>query len=1151
MTGAFGSALRFQSEESTCNGKLAILRWRFDAGAVGLHLLAAELGRAYVSQQQIWAHPHAAVRPRLPDSAHATVRLGDLGELVGAALYRNRLGTQVPFLKIQAKSVGSATAQGPDVLAISIAALDDLRPVTVEVKARVGQAPSEVLGAVAKNFETINESYLESAWAAGVQLMSAHPDHRRAFALTAAQALARLVDPGRARPPHEAHAVAVVDRDNLTAEKANEHWGLLPPVSELHVVEVPDLVNLRDGLFDLASKLTYGQLASEAPTLLGADSYTPGIAAAISSGDPGYLPPPEPPGDYALIVESALWYLADWDGLGLARAKAARESSENDLVVGLGEILSGAVQKAAWTLLGTPLERFANTASDVLQLVQPASALIDARTQLAETVDDPQLTQAVAHVTSALSYRLERHPATLAAEQGATGPTVTHVVQRLQHIGRYALWPSQAQAVRGGLLDSGLPSVAIRMPTSAGKTVLIELLVAQALDAAQQPVVAVLAPTKALVTQLHGDLRSALPPAIEVRSSHGGLDFDTESPASVGLVSGGAVAVMTPERFDLEWRRSVTGDTTSLEDLALLVVDEAHLINDSTRGASLEISIARALRRGVRVAILSSQFTHLDRLANWVGGVPLESDWRPAWLDRLIYFRVKTDDDEYGVLSRENGVAERVFDIKPSAKSVGDAVPRERRAETAEIISRYLEDGLVVAFSDTKAYIPKLVDAIADRLGEMEPIDEGLEDLARSIEHSEPRMAAMLRRGIGVHHADVSRSARRAVETAARQRKLRCVVCTSTLLEGVDFPTRTVVAAYPPHPQRGPQVARMRNLAGRAGRGGLFTDGRLIVMANDLEDARKWVRLMRANLPATESALTLALKRLQATAEARMGSLDAPETIDALVLAAFAEGAVADGELRRHLEEALGRTLWYPTTHPLQQGRLVSKAVVRGSFIRQSAGTPALRKAFYRSGLSFQTCLALKELLDPHVDDLAEQIESDETDYDGLLLVLASQFAAAAGAPLAHWEEVKKEDLKEALALWLQGRPVEEISEAYPEAWDAVHSQDLESLLPWVLTGVIEIIAALREAEDLREIAHRRLGLSRLRYGVPYQGLCELARQHDRVMLAGVAAEYQGLLPGEKLFLTLRDFAEQRIAEISELEAAASDPQGPPDEEAF
>ena len=83
----------------------------------------------------------------------------------------------------------------------------------------------------------------------------------------------------------------------------------------------------------------------------------------------------------------------------------------------------------------------------------------------------------------------------------------------MQRYGRHALWPSQAATISGGLLDRGHPALAIKMPTSAGKTALIELLVADTLDSSPGTVVAVLAPTKALVSQLSSPVHVAAPRA--------------------------------------------------------------------------------------------------------------------------------------------------------------------------------------------------------------------------------------------------------------------------------------------------------------------------------------------------------------------------------------------------------------------------------------------------------------------------------------------------------------------------------------------------------------------------------------------------------------------------------------------------------------
>ena len=64
-----------------------------------------------------------------------------------------------------------------------------------------------------------------------------------------------------------------------------------------------------------------------------------------------------------------------------------------------------------------------------------------------------------------------------------------------------------------------------------------------------------------------------------------------------------------------------------------------------------------------------------------------------------------------------------------------------------------------------------------------------------------------------------------------------------------------------------PQVGRLRNLAGRAGRGGLFASGSLIVMVKSEAQVQKWMRAFRAELPPTTSALHQALDHLRSTAD--------------------------------------------------------------------------------------------------------------------------------------------------------------------------------------------------------------------------------------------------------------------------------------------
>lgn len=971
MTFSFGAALRSMGTTTALDGRMRIYRWRLDAAEVPSRDLARHVGQAYVNAKSRWANPSGATRPRMPDK-DTTTRKGDFGEIIAAMLYSQRLGRHVPFQKLELKPVGLATLQGPDVLALTLANPNDPEPVLVEVKTRPTISPGEVLREVAASVARTTEEYLISAWAAGVSLMETHPDDRKSFALSAAKHLARLIDPTGTYPAHARHAVVVTSADNLSARKVDQYWGSDPPVAELHVVVVDDLENTMNLLYEEAGELTYADLAAGAPRLLGERAHRPGLSAPVSSTAAAEFVHPVAGGGTAALCEAALWHLADWDGMGTARARAVEDAAVDPVVRGLAATLVGGLGRARAVLKDSDLEPFVDAVQAGWGRTLSPDGLVDRSAVIASMIAaSPDVAEAVTYIGAAVAHRLTRHPAALTEAAGATGPNVRHAVGRMERL-RQALWPSQAAAVAGGLLDRGHPSLAIKMPTSAGKTALIELLVADTLDLDGDPVVAVLAPTKALVSQLTGDLRGALLDGVVVRSSHGGLDFDTDTPSASGILAEPGVAVMTPERFDLEWRRAATGDPmASVDNIRLLVVDEAHLLSETFRGAQVELAVARALRRGIRVVLVSSQFPDAPQIARWLDGQSIESDWSPTWLRRFVYYR-STDKTE-GLRRAETGDPEPVLRLKPSVRSSGNDCPRERPYEAAALAHLEQGEGLVVIYANEKARIANLVEAVRSTLGHWLAQEPALLELAEGLESVDPAASVLLREGIGLHHGGLPRPVRQAVETAARKDLLRCVVCTPTLLEGVDFPTRTVIAAYPPKTHRGQaEIARLRNLAGRAGRGGRFTSGTLVVMADDETRAKKWLTAFRAQLPATRSGLTRALDQLRQTGTAlhvlELGdeTQRAVDAVDGLILAAVAEGAVTDGDLRAALEEALGRTLWHYTVQPSTRDHILDVATRRAAHVARAVGGGHWGRAFYRSGLPVASCLAIRDALAPH-----------------------------------------------------------------------------------------------------------------------------------------------------------------------------------------
>jgi hypothetical protein len=152
-----------------------------------------------------------------------------------------------------------------------------------------------------------------------------------------------------------------------------------------------------------------------------------------------------------------------------------------------------------------------------------------------------------------------------------------------------------------------------------------------------------------------------------------------------------------------------------------------------------------------------------------------------------------------------------------------------------------------------------------------------------------------------------------------------------------------------------------------------------------------------------------------------------------------------------------------------------------------------------------------------------------------VLLWLASNICPTV-AELERWRSVGAGDLQGALQMWLAGQPEDAIDTQFGAAWKAIRPNDLDTVVPWVLTAAIDFIATEADASGFRELAHRRLAPVRLRYGVPGADLCELVRDgFDRDEALAIAGEFRDAPPGVQME-GLRVFA-QRWKE--EQEAAA------------
>jgi superfamily II RNA helicase len=111
-------------------------------------------------------------------------------------------------------------------------------------------------------------------------------------------------------------------------------------------------------------------------------------------------------------------------------------------------------------------------------------------------------------------------------------------------------------------------------------------------------------------------------------------------------------------------------------------------------------------------------------------------------------------------------------------------------------------------------------------------------------------LSRLVRHGIGVHHAGMLPKYRRLVETLAQAGLLKVICGTDTLGVGINVPIRTVVftalAKYDGKKTRLLQAREFHQIAGRAGRAGYDTAGRVVVQAPEhvIDNERSYAKAL-------------------------------------------------------------------------------------------------------------------------------------------------------------------------------------------------------------------------------------------------------------------------------------------------------------------
>lgn len=516
------------------------------------------------------------------------------------------------------------------------------------------------------------------------------------------------------------------------------------------------------------------------------------------------------------------------------------------------------------------------------------------------------------------------------------------------------LWPSQIEAAQRAVdVDDDL---VVALPTSAGKTRIAEIAALMCLSLGKR--VLIVTPLRALSAQTERSFRRTFNPLGFSTSSLYGAGGYSATDEDVLRTSN--IIIATPEKVDFALR----SDSTIIDDVGLIILDEAHLIGPSEREIRYEILVQRLLRRtdseSRRLVCLSAILPHgeeLNDLTAWIrndaSGEPILSNWRPTRqrFGSLVWngeaARLNYDLDEKGPFLA------RFLTQIPAKGRESKPYPRDNKDQTILAAWRFAEEGKrVFVFITQVNWVEGYAAGVLNlhNRGYLAPIITDLSPISRVIEIGKEWLGEghvvleCLKIGVAIHHGSLPSAFLRELELLLSQGILKIIIASPTLSQGLNLNCAVLLMPTLYRNQKIIPPEEFANVVGRAGRAFVDAEGLIIHTIFERESwrFREWKKLTNGVRHRT----------------LRSGLLQ--------IILAVINKLVANGTFEKdNVFEYLSNT--------------------REAWIVPSLSIDALDDSLIDASESTETLLELSEKLDAIVIGLIEALEADQTELPKLL----------------------------------------------------------------------------------------------------------------------------------------------------------------------
>lgn len=349
----------------------------------------------------------------------------------------------------------------------------------------------------------------------------------------------------------------------------------------------------------------------------------------------------------------------------------------------------------------------------------------------------------------------------------------------------------------------------VSAPTSAGKSFIFTLSIIKRFLKNKKEKIVLVVPTRALIKELSEKVLNGL----KEYSLTNEISVRTVPLVEEDNIDDGIVYILTQERLN-----TLINETDIV--INTLFIDEAQEIQ-SNRGVVLQNTLELAIKKFPDINLFFAS--------------PLINN--PKYFNELL--NLNYEDKHF--TENISPVGQNIIFLSSITKKVHQAKiellhnneylevgkinfdGRFRQADRMITLASEItkEDELTLIYCNNPSDTERLALKIAETINN-EVDDEDILSLVKFIEediHEEYSLIKCLKKGVAYHYGRVSSTVRTSIEKLASDKKLKFIFSTSTLLQGVNLPTKNIILFNPYKGSNQPMERRdFLNLIGRAGR---------------------------------------------------------------------------------------------------------------------------------------------------------------------------------------------------------------------------------------------------------------------------------------------------------------------------------------------